>query len=184
MLYGPKNHASTSIVGIISVCGRLKMENLLLMLFTFVHSGKWLIENMNGYFLLGKHHQCEKVFGLLLIFFMAFARGGFAQGNLVLDPGFEKLTSKSGVSFYLSRRSKDGASWWTAGKHKPTVFAAPKEYVALASEGKNALGLTLGKRRIACGILGYNDNTKPCSLKAASAFFHLSLFRAGSNRSK
>jgi Mg-chelatase subunit ChlD len=76
----------------------------------------------------------------LLTFF-----GLSAQENLVLNPDFELTTKEKSGIYEISADKNPVRYWYGTGKSEAYLFRAPKEYVAMASSGQNAIGLILGR---------------------------------------
>ena len=84
---------------------------------------------------------------LLFLSLSYFFIGGFSQQNLVLNPSFEQnFQNKKGVTD-VKKGSRTIVSWSSPTSHHPVLFTLPRKAVAVASEGRSAVGLLLGSSK-------------------------------------
>ena len=77
--------------------------------------------------------------------FLLFLATVFTQENLVQNPGFEFGDNKGyGV---IKVKNKTISKWHAPLKNFPTLYITPKKSVAVAFNGRNAVGLVLGSSR-------------------------------------
>lgn len=84
---------------------------------------------------------------LLYIALLIASSGLYAQQNLVLNPSFENnQQNKKGITD-IKKGSKTVAHWSSPTSRHPVLFSLPRKSVAVASEGRSAVGLVLGSSK-------------------------------------
>jgi len=84
---------------------------------------------------------------VLTISLLCLAISSYSQQNLVLNPSFEKnFQNKKGITD-IKKGSKTIVSWTSPTSRHPVLFTLPRKTVAVASEGRSAVGMLLGSSK-------------------------------------
>lgn len=80
-----------------------------------------------------------------ILFTLIFTLSGFAQSNLVLNPGFEESEHTSSGIKELRKVGYLANHWYSPlNKRSPILYNSPEKSVAKANSGSAAIGLVLG----------------------------------------